>query len=267
MFQRFNQAIYFAPAWEDKPYLVGRPINAVIATCMQTPAGREIFNDKDVNAYLKKLFDVWVVCLTTKKSRLVLNKLALPEVTQAARDFAIRQPGKFLEFKDAFKCNPDDPHYGFQCWDDFFVRPLKDGIRPIPGLTSDNNLITCACESHLYRIASGVKREDDFCIKDKAYSLQQMLNYDSVFVDKFVGGTVFQTYLSPRDYHRWHSPVKGTVKKVVQIPGTYYSVYPDITDDPAPNELSVGFLPHVATRVLIYIQADNPKSDSYVSLA
>jgi hypothetical protein len=67
MFQLFNQAIYFAPAWEDKPYLVGRLINTVIATCRQTPAGKEIFKDKDVNAYLKKLFDVWVVCLTTKK--------------------------------------------------------------------------------------------------------------------------------------------------------------------------------------------------------
>lgn len=86
-----------------------------------------------------------------------------------------------------------------------------------------------------------------------------MLNNDVEFANKFVGGMVFQTYLSPSDYHRWHSPVKGTVTKIVQVPGTYYSVYPDITDDPAPNELSVGLLPQVATRVLIYIEADDKK--------
>ena len=86
-----------------------------------------------------------------------------------------------------------------------------------------------------------------------------MLNEDVESANKFVGGTVFQTYLSPRDYHRWHSPVKGTVEKVVQVQGTYYSVYSTIDNDPAPNELSIGLLPHVSTRVLIYIKPDNDK--------
>jgi hypothetical protein len=64
---------------------------------------------------------------------------------------------------------PNDPHYRFQsrCWNDFFVRPLKDGIHSIPGLTSDNNLITCACESHFYRIATRVKQEDDLIFASK----------------------------------------------------------------------------------------------------
>ena len=132
------------------------------------------------------------------------------------------------------------------------VRPL-----PVPPGSGNTSLITCACESHLYRIAPGVKLEDKFWIKDKAYSLRQMLNDDVESANNFVGGTVFQTYLSPRDYHRWHSPVKGKVKKIVQVAGTYYSVYSSITDDPAPNERSVGLLPHVATRVLIYIEPEN----------
>ena len=73
MFRLFNLAIYYAPAY-NKERLVGRPVNAVIATCMQTPAGRAVFNDKEVNAHIKKMFDVWVVCLTSKMSRDVLNQ-------------------------------------------------------------------------------------------------------------------------------------------------------------------------------------------------
>jgi phosphatidylserine decarboxylase len=267
MFQLFNLAIYNAPEYNGE-LLVGRPINAVIATCMQTPAGRAIFNDKEVNAHIKKMFDVWVVCLTSTRSQSVLNKekgwlslgslakLTIPRHDDPNPD----RPTNPLAFATAYDCNPDDTHYGFKCWDDFFIRKLKsESVRPLPGAKTLDTLITCACESHLYRIANNVKLDDKFWIKNEAYSLRQMLNGDVDSANKFVGGTVFQTYLSPRDYHRWHSPVKGTVEKIVQVQGTYYSVYSDIVDDPAPNELSVGLLPHVATRVLIYIKPDNEK--------
>ena len=267
MFQLFNLAIHFAPEYNGER-LVGRPVNAVIATCMQTPAGRAIFNDKEVNKHIKKMFDVWVVCLTSKMSQPVLNKkngwlcldslksLKIPRHNDKDPD----NPTDPLEFTAAYACDINDEYYGFKSWDDFFVRELKDKtVRPLPGPKTDNSLITCACESHLYRIAGGVKLDDKFWIKDQAYSLRQMLNDDVEYANKFLGGTVFQTYLSPRDYHRWHSPVKGTVEKIVQVQGTYYSVYSTIKDDPAPNELSVGLLPHVATRVLIYIKPDNDK--------
>ncbi|KIL63176.1 hypothetical protein M378DRAFT_187135 [Amanita muscaria Koide BX008] len=266
MFSLFNEVIYTAPKWTPDA-LVGRPINAIIAKCMQTPTGRAIFDDKEVNAHIKKMFDVWVVHLTSKNSRNVLStkdgwlspgslaQLTIPRYDDKNPD----KPTDPLKFEDAFVCDLQDTlYYGFQSWDDFFVRRLKDKIRPIP-IPAGNSLITCACESHLYRIANNVKLTDKFWIKDHAYSLQHMLNEDVESAKKFEGGTVFQTYLSPRDYHRWHSPVKGRVTKIVQVQGTYYSVYSEITDDPAPNELSVGLLPHVATRVLIYIQADDPK--------
>ncbi|CUA74565.1 phosphatidylserine decarboxylase [Rhizoctonia solani] len=43
----------------------------------------------------------------------------------------------------------------------------------------------------------------------------------------FVGGTVYQAFLSPQDYHRWHSPIDGTIKAAYRVPGTYYAVLPD----------------------------------------
>ena len=43
------------------------------------------------------------------------------------------------------------------------------------------------------------------------------------FVEEhFVGGTVYQAYLDPFCYHRWHSPVSGTIVKSYKLGGTYF---------------------------------------------
>jgi len=129
MFQLFNLAIYFAPVYNGER-LVGRPVNAIIATCMQTPAGRAVFNDKEVNKHIKKMFDVWVVCLTSKMSRPVLNQKdgwLGPDSLQKLRiprhdDKDPEHPTNPLEFTAAYACNTNDEYYGFKSWDDFFVR-------------------------------------------------------------------------------------------------------------------------------------------------
>ena len=41
-------------------------------------------------------------------------------------------------------------------------------------------------------------------------------------VDQFVGGTVYQAFLSATNYHRWHSPVAGTIVRAFVEEGTYY---------------------------------------------
>jgi phosphatidylserine decarboxylase len=71
-------------------------------------------------------------------------------------------------------------------------------------------VIVSACESTPYGIATDVQREDRFWIKSQPYSLQDMLASDES-VDQFVGGTVYQAFLSATNYHRWHSPVAGTI--------------------------------------------------------
>jgi phosphatidylserine decarboxylase len=73
----------------------------------------------------------------------------------------------------------------------------------------------------------------------------------------FVGGTVYQAYLSPMSYHRWHSPVSGTVIKAYVKDGTYYSEAPSEGFDPAGRNDSQGYITAVATRALVFIEADN----------
>ena len=37
--------------------------------------------------------------------------------------------------------------------------------------------------------------------------------------------------LAPQDYHRFHSPVSGTVRKITHIPGEYYTVNPQAVNE------------------------------------
>ncbi|KAF8173545.1 hypothetical protein K438DRAFT_1980803 [Mycena galopus ATCC 62051] len=86
-----------------------------------------------------------------------------------------------------------------------------------------------------------------------------MLNRDNAFSEAFIGGTAYQGALSPADYHRWRSPVAGTIAKAVVVPGTYCAALPDDgTDSPYGAMLrSWRWITHSAPRALIYI--DNLK--------
>jgi phosphatidylserine decarboxylase len=101
-----------------------------------------------------------------------------------------------------------------------------------------------------------VKARDRFWIKGQPYSLDHMLADDSL-APQFVGGTIYQAFLSALSYHRWHSPVSGTVVKAYVQNGTYYSETPaEGFDKSGPNE-SQGYITEVATRAMIFIEADN----------
>ena len=99
---------------------------------------------------------------------------------------------------EQFEYNPADEQWGFASWNDFFTRPFRDGQRPVAS-PDDDKIIVNACESTPYRLAIGVKRQDRFWIKSQPYSLQDMLANDDA-VDQFVGGTVYQAYLSALNY-------------------------------------------------------------------
>ncbi|KAK0201286.1 hypothetical protein DFS33DRAFT_1447633 [Desarmillaria ectypa] len=75
--------------------------------------------------------------------------------------------------------------------------------------------------------------DDDCIIISEPYSLNHVLNND-VLAPQFIGGTVYQAFLSATKYHRWHSPVNGTVSRIVTIPGTYYAESP-ATGFPSPD--------------------------------
>jgi len=250
MLELINAIMTTAPTF-NKTGLVGFPINAVLDWPMGTPGGFAAFLNDKVNAQFKKILNYWATFLGSPDSCYVLNKD--PKSGWFGRDAMAAMPN----FAKEFVCDPSQPHYGFTSWDNFFTRQFQVGQRPVasPG---DNAVIVNACESAPYRIARNVKLHDRFWIKAQPYSLRHMFADDPV-CEQFVGGTIYQAFLSALSYHRWHSPVNGTIVKTTVVDGAYYSETPAEGFDPAgPNE-SQGYITEVATRAIVMIQADNPR--------
>jgi phosphatidylserine decarboxylase len=246
MLSLMNAVLTYVPEFEDSAF-VGCPLNAIFDWCMGTPAGFAAFRHPTVNTMLKKIMAVWCEHLTSEASRHVINDLPHGWKSEAAR--------ARIGIAD-FEHDPNDPHWGFKSWNDFFTRRLSAGARPVAS-PDDNKVIVSPCESTPYRIARGVKRQDDFWIKGQPYSLVDMLAGDSS-VDEFVGGVVYQAFLSAFNYHRWHSPVTGTIVGATTLEGTYFSEAESEGEDPAGPNNSQAYLAHVAARAIIHVEADEP---------
>ena len=240
-----NHVLGTAPTW-DANDLVGLPIDAILEYPMATPAGLAALATPKVNAMLRQVLAVWTSFLDSPASRYVLNDTNSGWFNPAAR--------RALQL-DQFQTDPAAPYLGFRSWNDFFIREFKPGLRPVarPG---DDQAIVSACEAQPYSIRTHVKKTDTFWVKAQPYSLQHLLA--GHHVDEFVGGTIYQAFLSAKNYHRWHSPVSGTIVQLEQIAGTYYAEAASEGFDAFGPKNSQGYLAHVATRALIFIQADNP---------
>ncbi|KIJ63757.1 hypothetical protein HYDPIDRAFT_29108 [Hydnomerulius pinastri MD-312] len=95
------------------------------------------------------------------------------------------------------------------------------------------------------------------------YSMKHILNNDPL-ASRFVGGSIYQALLGSLDYHRWHSPIDGTVVAAYIVPGTYYAGRVDVDDNP-PEHLDIDILSRslpltaaISTRAVILIECDNP---------
>jgi phosphatidylserine decarboxylase len=241
-----NEVLTMAPEFGEDA-MVALPLGAILDWTMGTPAGFAAYRDPRINAMLKKILTAWCKFLTGADSRYVLNDSTSGWKSEAAR----RAIGI-----DQYQHDPQDEHWGFSSWNDFFTRRFNAGERPVDA-PDDDKVIVSACESTPYGIATDVKRQDRFWIKSQPYSLQEMLaNDDSV--DEFVGGTVYQAFLSATNYHRWHSPVAGTIVRAFVQDGTYYSEADSEGPDAIEPQNSQSYLAHVAARAIILIQADDP---------
>ena len=241
-----DEVIGRAPEYNETG-MVGVPLHAVLDWCMATPAGFAAFRHDAINAAFRKILKAWCEFLCSPKSLYVINDTPRGwKCASARKSTGIEQ----------FQHKPREKHWGFASWNDYFTRRFKPGKRPIAA-PDDDKVIVNACESTPYALKTNVKRKDRFWVKAQPYSLQDMLAGDES-TDQFVGGLVYQAYLDAHNYHRWHSPVSGTIRKAFVREGTYYSEAESEGSDPDGMKKSQGYLAHVATRAIILIEADDP---------
>lgn len=107
----------------------------------------------------------------------------------------------------------------YRTLNEFFVRRLRPGVRtwprrpdvlasPVDGATGQIGRITRA------RVLQA---------KGRWYSVADLIG-DEVEAERYEGGSFVTLYLSPRDYHRIHAPVSGTIPYARHIPGALLPV-------------------------------------------
>ena len=123
---------------------------------------------------------------------------------------------------------PDPAHY--KTFNEFFTRPLKEGIRP---LAEECDIIAHPVDGAISQLGDVV---DGQIIQAKGhdYSLQALLGGKEEDTAPFLGGKFATIYLAPKDYHRIHMPVDGTLSKMIYVPGDLFSVNP-LTAQNVPN--------------------------------
>lgn len=101
----------------------------------------------------------------------------------------------------------------------FFTRPLKAGIRPLDG---DGAVPVCPADGQLSQ--SGLLHDDELLqAKGRTYTLEALLG-EAQAAERFRNGGFATIYLAPRDYHRVHMPLDGTLTAMRYIPGRLFSV-------------------------------------------
>jgi phosphatidylserine decarboxylase len=155
----------------------------------------------------------------------VLPKNALSRL--AGRIVGLRLPGplqraQIRAFGSLFGVELDevrDPIDSFASLQEFFTRALKPDARPID---PDLRALTAPCDGawgEAGRIQDGTLLQ----VKGRPYRLEALVA-SSEEARRFEGGSYATFYLSPRDYHRFHTPCALRVERAQYLPGSLWPV-------------------------------------------
>jgi phosphatidylserine decarboxylase len=121
----------------------------------------------------------------------------------------------------------------YASFNDFFTRALNVGVRPI---AAEPDHVACPADG----VISQFGRIDEGRIlqaKGSTYNVRELLA-DDVLAQSFRHGHFATVYLAPKDYHRVHMPLDGTLTDMLYVPGRLFSV----------NLVTAGHIPRLFAR-------------------
>lgn len=109
-------------------------------------------------------------------------------------------------------------------FNEFFYRKLKPDARAIAS-PDDPDVVVSAADCRLITF-DNISEATRIWIKGHQFSLRYLFQ-DEKLAKEFDGGSIGIFRLAPVDYHRFHSPIGGTIgEHMKKITGTYYTVNP-----------------------------------------
>ncbi|KAF7117676.1 hypothetical protein CNMCM5793_006799 [Aspergillus hiratsukae] len=265
--------------------LIGFPFNIIVDWPMGTESGRQFFLDPRVNEALKAILNKWGEFLSNPKGRTGKegggnqalidagwsSEIAVKQLEKKANDATPGSTRMFTELFEHPAGGTQENFFNYPHWDAFFTRKFRADIRPVGTAALVN-----ACESFPLSFDTDVSGRTTFWLKGMPYSLYDMLGATqdptvSQYVDKFVGGTVYQAFLSADSYHCWNAPVNGKVVYRSLIDGTYFAETAaagfggSSGPDPAGPDVSQRYITHIAARGVLIVDT-NVENGSQIGL-
>ena len=144
-------------------------------------------------------------------SRLV-GRLAVLKLPLFLREPILKAFGRFfgVDFTEIRK-----PLCEFESVQDFFIRQLKPGLRPI-----DSSHFVSPCDGVLGQCGP-IQEGQLIQAKGKNYTLADLIGEEA---PEWNQGCFTTIYLSPKEYHRFHSPCDTDVTRARYIPGYLWPV-------------------------------------------
>jgi phosphatidylserine decarboxylase len=135
------------------------------------------------------------------------------------KNFLIRRivRGFDVDLSEAVTPNLD----AFEHFNAFFTRALKPDAR---SADADPRALLSPADGRISQ-AGPVREGRIFQAKGQDYTAAELLG-DEAAAAPYRNGSFVTVYLSPRDYHRVHMPLSGTLVETVHVPGRLFSVAP-----------------------------------------
>lgn len=254
----FNTVLTQAPAFYDGE-LVGLPFSALATGIDPACGATNLFRLPTINLLTSAILRDWGTFLDSPASNTGFRTAGEQWMTPAVMD----RYGYRLYEKDA----PALP--AWRSWNAFFTRAFEDPqqARPVADPAS-NDTVVSPNDGTLFRWDRHIDGADRFWFKDMRYALADILSspdpaqQDTIDAfrlrELFDGGAIFQTSLSPYDFHRWWAPVNGEVLfDPFVIPGCFFNrlILPHAASGPA--GASVPYLAKLNARGLIVFKTED----------
>ncbi|KAA1476264.1 hypothetical protein DENSPDRAFT_884196 [Dentipellis sp. KUC8613] len=159
------------------------------------------------------------------RARRLLKSLSIKQGIKYDSPESAQDIPSFIQFH---KLNVDeirDPISSFKTFNEFFYRKLKPEARPVEEPDNGERLVSAAdCRLMAFESVSEATR---LWIKGREFTVARLLGdaYKGQ-AERYNGGALAIFRLAPQDYHRFHSPVDGTIGPMTDISGEYYTVNP-----------------------------------------
>ncbi len=117
----------------------------------------------------------------------------------------------------------------FKSFNDFFSRDVIEGARPIADPT-DQSIVVAPADCVINMIVDDLAIGQKLPVKTVCLDIDELLDH-SKYAKEFIGGTAVSCILMPNMYHRYHTPVAGTVvESNSDVAGEYFGIkdFPDL---------------------------------------